>query len=78
MGDSSRAIKCLDCDTIVNPLGTWEQCQCGHLYVDRSGETTRVGFIDEDRVEYPTDTKLGPKKAVKRTGDKYTGSGTFE
>jgi len=65
-------VKCLDCDTVVNPAGVWEQCPCGHVYVDRSGELTRVGFLDETRVEYAEAQKLGEKKRVQRTGDKFT------
>lgn len=67
-------VKCLDCDTVVNPIMSWEQCTCGHVYVDASGDTKKVGFLDEDRVEYAEGQKLGPKKKVQRTGDKFTDS----
>jgi hypothetical protein len=69
---ASGGVKCLDCDTVVNPIMSWEQCKCGHVYVDASGETKKVGFLDEDRVEYADGQELGPKKRVKRTGDKFT------
>lgn len=68
-------VKCLDCDTVVAPTDKWEQCKCGHLYVDASGEgNKRVGFLDEDRVEYADEQKVGPKKKVQRSGDKFTDS----
>lgn len=73
-GVPSGGVKCLDCDTVVNPVGAWEQCPCGHLYVDASGTDRKVGFLDEDHVEYAEGQELGPKKRVKRTGDKFTDS----
>lgn len=75
---AAGGVKCLDCDTVLNPIMSWEQCKCGHLYVDASGDTKKVGFLDEDRVEYAEGQVLGPKKRVKRTGDKFTDSTMME
>lgn len=71
-------VKCLDCDTVVNPVDVWAQCGCGHVYVDASGETRKVGFLDEDRVEYAEAQKVGPKKRVERSGDEFTGARMME
>lgn len=71
-------IKCLDCDTVVSPEGKWEQCHCGHLYVDTSGEVEKIGFLDANCVEDMTPGQAaGPKKKVEKSKDKFTESGTF-
>lgn len=63
---------------MVDPVDTWEQCKCGLLYIDATVNPPKVGFLDEQYVEYAADQKLGPKKRVQRSGDKFTGSGTFD
>lgn len=68
------SVKCLDCDSTVSPDNRWQQCRCGHLYVDGTTDPARVGFLDESRVEY-TDPAMGP---VQRSTDEFTGSGSFE
>ena len=92
MGERTRAVKCLDCDTTVAPEGVWQQCECGHLYVDGTTEPPRVGFLNEDRVEYTEGQKLGPlvtvvrgksqsqqkREKVQRSGDQWTESETFK
>lgn len=75
MAAERTSVKCLDCDSTVSPENKWQQCKCGHLYVDATTDPAKVGFLDEDRVEY-TDEK-GPKKKVQRSKDKFTESGTF-
>lgn len=85
-------IKCLDCGVTVAPEGKWEQCECGHLYVDATVDPPRVGFLSEDAVQYAdafSKTEQGEKlnsdsksqtrrKKVQRSGDQWTESGTFE
>lgn len=77
-GIPDGGVKCLDCDIVVNPMSTWEQCGCGHVYVDASGDTRKVGFLDEERVEYANKQELDPKKKVTRSGDKFTDSKMME
>lgn len=76
MGEGT-AVKCLDCEQVLKPANIWQACTCGHLYMDGTGETPKVGFVDEDRVEYVDEKKWGPKKPVQRSKDKFTEGGTF-
>lgn len=87
-----EAIKCLDCGVTVAPVDKWEQCGCGHLYVDASIDPPRVGFLSEESVQYAdvfSETEQGEKlntesrsqtrrKKVQKSGDKWAESGSFE
>lgn len=77
MGVKRNAVKCLDCGTTVEPVGKWEQCDCGHLYVDTSGPVTKVGFLDESSVEEVGDGSTRRRKP-RKSNDQWTESGTFE
>lgn len=86
---SGTSLKCLDCGTVLKPSNKWEQCECGHLFIDHSAELLRWGALDEERVqlsgefnETEQDEKLNSGKTRQRPprrvskGDQWTGSET--
>lgn len=67
-----NGLKCLSCNDVLSPENKWEQCSCGSVYVDTSGDgLVRMGFLDPDKVEGVGDWT--PKKGT----DEFAKGGTF-